>query len=107
MNTDAHEGSLPPAGAFVTLDSDRAVLSGVKTAERSDALVVRLYNPADAATKAVVGLGSGVGTIDSCSLVDFMERPLQGAKASVADGRATVEIPAHGISTLLIGITKR
>jgi len=107
VNTDAHDGALPPAGAFVTLDSDRAVMSGVKTAERSDALVVRLYNPADEETQAVVGLGSGIGAVRSCSQVDFLERPLSGAKASVADGRASVVIPPRGITTLLIEIAER
>lgn len=104
VNTDEHSGVLPPSGAFVTIESAGAVLSGMKKAERSDALVLRLYNPSDKETTAVVGLGERIGVVESAWLVDFMERPLGDGEVSLAGGRASLTIPPQGIVTLMVEV---
>ena len=42
--TSVHQGSLPPAGSFVTVEPDTVVVSAVKAAETGDGLIVRVYN---------------------------------------------------------------
>ena len=125
VNTDAHEGSLPPAGAFLTVESDRAVVSCVKEAEpgaaygaragyganagASGALVVRLYNPTGTAATAVIGASpeGPFGALASCRLVDLMERPVAGGEIPARGGRVTVAVPARGIVSVAFEIGSR
>ncbi len=106
VNTDAHEGTLPPAGTFVTVESDRAVVSGIKNAEAADRMIVRLYNPSGSSTTATVSLDSSVGTVSSATLVDLMERPLDGGEIQVRGGRASVPVDARGIATVMLEVAK-
>jgi len=41
--TGIHQGSLPSAGSFVTVEPDTVVVSAVKAAEMGDGLIVRVY----------------------------------------------------------------
>jgi alpha-mannosidase len=104
VNTDAHEGSLPPAGAFVTVESDRAVVSGIKNAEATDALVVRLYNPSGSSSTATVSLDPSVGIVSAATLVDLMERPLDGGEIQARSGRVSVPVDARAIVTVMLEV---
>ncbi|MCD6553960.1 MAG: hypothetical protein J7M16_08125 [Anaerolineae bacterium] len=42
--TGIHQGSLPSAGSFVTVEPDTVVVSAVKAAEMGDGLIVRVYD---------------------------------------------------------------
>ena len=106
VNTDAHEGVLPPAGSFVTVESDRAVVSGIKNAEASDSMVMRLYNPNGSSTTATVSLDPSVGTVSAARLVDLMERPLDGGEIQVKGGRVSVPVDARGIVTVMLEVKK-
>ena len=106
VNTDAHEGDLPPSGAFVTLESAHAVLSAVKEAERRDAMVVRLYNPSGSATTATIGLNPRMGTIAAARTVDLMERPDEDGDLPVHGGRVTVDVPARALVSVIAEVRK-
>jgi hypothetical protein len=45
--TGPHGGELPPEMSLLSLEPEALVLSAVKRAERSDALIVRVFNPTD------------------------------------------------------------
>ncbi len=104
VGTDAHPGSLPAARGFVEVLSQNVMLSAMKRAEDSDALVLRLYEMEGAATTARVVLdpsiiGEAAGVVET----DVLERPLAKSSARLDEGVVTVDIPAFGLATVMVG----
>jgi alpha-mannosidase len=103
VSTDAHPGNLPPAGRFASCTAKAVVLAGIKKAEDSDALVLRLYNTGAKAEEAGLRFDAAlVGTVTEAVEVDLMERPLAGSAVAVAAGRMTVKVPGKGIASVLV-----
>ena len=56
VQVEAHAGSLPPVHSFVTVQGDNVVLTAIKKAEDSNALILRLYEWAGKTAPLVLNL---------------------------------------------------
>ncbi|MBL8152634.1 MAG: hypothetical protein JNM70_00500 [Anaerolineae bacterium] len=96
LTVEAHPGRREPRERWLRVSGKNAVISAVKRAEDSEALMVRLYNPSDRATQAVLSLPV---RLRSAGLADLQEVET-GALAIQADGSVTVEIAPKKIVTV-------
>jgi alpha-mannosidase len=102
--TDLHEGSLPATRGFVSVDPPNVIVSGLKKAEDSDALIVRLYEVEGKQTRARVKLNRALAAAGSQAVeTDLLERPLENNSAKMEGDTLTVAIPAYGITTVKVG----
>ncbi len=97
-------GQLPSAARTLEILTPNIMLSGLKKAEDSDALIVRLYEMEGRATTARLWfdpalLPSGA----QAQVTDIMERPLSPNGARLEDGILHVDLPAHGMATVSLG----
>jgi mannosylglycerate hydrolase len=95
-------GTLPGQRSFLSVEGHNAILSAVKKAETSDDLIVRLYNPSSAPTRATIKLPFAARKVE---LADLDERPRIPASAEetpvlTADAQVQVLLPAGKIVTL-------
>ena len=106
--TDVHRGELPPVAAAVSqVRPGGVVLSAVKRAEDSDALVFRLHETAGRAAKATVALDPRLlGTAAEAVEVDLLERPLAQSTARATKAGFTVAVPAFGIASVMVSFAK-
>jgi len=104
VGTTVHGGVLPPEASLLAVDSESVMLSGLKKAEDSDALILRLYSFDGPDTTARVLISpslvpEGTPVVET----DLLEQPLDGSTARFSDGVLEVDIPAFGIATVRIG----
>jgi alpha-mannosidase len=83
--TDNHQGALPGAHSFVTVQADNVVLTAVKKAEKDDSVILRFYEWAGKESDVKIALPPGA---QSAVDADLMERsigdlPIQGDTVSV------------------------
>ena len=106
--TDVHRGELPAVAAAVSqVRPGGVVLSAVKRAEDSDALVFRLHETAGRAAKATVALDPRLlGTAAEAVEVDLLERPLDQSTARATKAGFTVAVPAFGIASVMVSFAK-
>jgi len=90
VTAETHEGSLPAAGSFVTVDPPNVILSVIKLAEDSDHLVARAYEIDGQKCTARVTL-TGLGVIRA-SLTNLLEKPLGPVKVQ-SDQTTTLSVP--------------
>jgi alpha-mannosidase len=69
---ESHGGELPATQSFVSIESKNLVLTAVKKAEDSDALILRFYEWAGSATESTIHVPPGA---TSATLTNLMERP--------------------------------
>lgn len=102
--TDSHAGDLPAAGlAGASVKQENVVLTCVKKAEDSDALIVRLIETDGKPTTANVTLDPTLlGKASSAVEVDFIERELTESSAKVTPGGFSVQLPASGIASVMV-----
>jgi alpha-mannosidase len=100
---DLHEGPLPPSNSFAEVLTPNVVLACLKRAEDSDAVIVRLYEVEGRAVTARVRLTDPVPRGARCTEVDMLEQPLARSTARMSGDTLEVEVPAHGIATVMIG----
>ena len=80
------------------------MLSGMKKAEDSDALIVRLYEMEGKATTARLKLDAALAPANAPAVeTDVLEEPLAKNTATMEDGVLSVELPAYGMVTVKIG----
>ena len=80
------------------------MLSGIKKAEDSDALIVRLYEIEGKQTRARVKIDHRLAAPGSEVVeTDLLERPLEASTAKMEGDTLTVTIPACGIATVKVG----
>jgi alpha-mannosidase len=106
INTDAHEGTLPDAGSFVSVSPGSVVLDAIKKAEDDDALVLRLYDPSGKTAQAKVTFDRLCGRVKSAVETDVLERPLKKGSAKVSGNAVTVRVPKRGIATVKVALGK-
>lgn len=103
MGADLHKGSLPLASTFVRVSPDAAILCGMKKAEDSHRLILRLFNPTDKRVTATLDLTGGVLTrVKNVEELDLLERPLKGGTARAKGSIVTVAIPPRGIASVAV-----
>ena len=83
--TNQHDGDRPKEFSFVAIDNADIALSAVKKAERSEALIVRVYNTTSDPIKGTLRFGQPMATWRP---VNLNEEPLAGKsrRRSAADG---------------------
>lgn len=99
VQTDQHDGPLPTTHSFIALEPPAVELSAVKKAEDRDALLVRVYNPTDAAQSASLTCGWNV---TGAQLVTLEELPVDGGTLPVTDKRVVFEVGPKKIVTLAL-----
>ncbi len=103
--TTAHGGSLPPENSLVEVLTHNAILSGLKQAEDSEALILRLYETAGRETEAEVRLSPALVPPDSPAVeTDLLEQPLAESSASMEGEVLKVTLPARGMVTVRVGV---
>lgn len=103
VSTDVHKGELPVSKGFVEVLTDNVMLSGLKKAQDSDAVIVRLYEMEGKDTEARVKLSDLVKPNAPAVEVDLMERTLKQSTARMEGDTLIVQIPAHGIASVAVG----
>ncbi|MGC2183952.1 MAG: glycoside hydrolase family 38 C-terminal domain-containing protein [Terriglobales bacterium] len=95
---EAHQGNLPSQHSFVGIAGDNVVLTALKKAEDSDALILRLYEWAGKTADVKISLPEGTST---ASLTDLMEKP-ESAKLSVANNQVTIPVHPYEIVSVRV-----
>jgi alpha-mannosidase len=104
VGTTLQKGTLPASRGFAQLLTPNVLLSGMKKAEDSDALVVRLYEMEGRATTARMRLDATLAPSDAPAVqTDLLERPLAESTARMHSGVLSVKLPAFGIVTVKVG----
>jgi alpha-mannosidase len=118
VNTDAHNGDLPRCASFAQIEPDNVILDAVKKAEANDALIFRFYESAgrdhkpkalvnEVNTTAKVMLNQDlVGRINQVLEVDLLERPLTHSTAKTDGYSFSVDVPARGITSVLVSFKR-
>jgi len=101
--TDRHEGEFPPSKGFLQVQSENVMVSGLKKAEKGDAIILRLYEMEGRQTKAQVQLDPALaGDNAHVSETDVLERPLERNTARYKQGVLTVDVEPFGLATVMI-----
>jgi alpha-mannosidase len=101
---DVHPGKLSPIWSFLTVAPGSLVVSAVKRAEAENALVVRIYNPAE---QAVTGVARLLFTFAGVRLANLNEEELPQGEAQahelalLEDNGVRVHVRGGEIITLL------
>jgi len=102
--TDLHEGPRPASHGFAALETPNVMLSGLKKAEDSEALIVRLYEIEGRETEARLRLDRALAAPDSPAVeTDLLEQPLEESTARMEGDTLAVTIPPFGIATVRVG----
>lgn len=97
LQVEPHAGTLPAEHSFVGIDADNVVLTAIKKAEDSNALILRFYEWAGKDANVGIRLPKGV---TAATLTNLMERP-EGKPLQVVNGdRITVPAGPYDIVTV-------
>jgi len=104
VGTDVHCGDLPAAGAAsAEVSPANVVLTSLKKAEDSDAVILRLLETAGEVTRTTVKLDAALlGKPAAAQEVDLLERPVAEPSAKVSGQSVSVEVPALGIASVKV-----
>jgi alpha-mannosidase len=102
--TDEHPGALPASQAGAEILTRNVMLSGLKQAEDSAALIVRLYEMEGRATTAQIRLAPALAAADAPAVeTDLNEQPLTANTATMRGGVLSVQLPPFGTATVRVG----
>jgi alpha-mannosidase len=90
MQVEAHVGGLPAVSSLVGVDGENVVLTTIKKAEDSNALIFRFYEWAGKEGEVVLHVPPGATT---AKLTNLMEQP-EGSTLTVEGGN-TIHVPTH------------
>ncbi len=99
MQVEQHEGALPPSHSFVSVSPANVILTAVKKAEGSNALLFRVYE--SAGRQSTVTLRVPQNAI-SATATDLMERPVSGSAVSLNGNQISFEIHPWEIQTIQV-----
>jgi alpha-mannosidase len=104
VNTDVHQGELPPKlAAGVACGQANVIVTQIKKAEDDDALIFRLQETAGRATTATVELARELfGAVKAAEEVDFLERPIPRGRAKASKRGFSVAIAANAIASVRV-----
>lgn len=97
IQTEKHEGELPSSYSFVQVGAENVVLTALKKAEDSDALVLRFYEWEGKESDVALHLPAGAR---SASETDLMER--SAADIPIKSGTVTVHTKPYEIKTVKV-----
>ena len=104
VGTTVHDGELPADGSSLEILTPNVMLSGIKKAEGSDALVIRVYEFEGKDTEAQIRVSPILAAADSAAIeVCILEQRCAEDTASMSDDIVTVKVPAYGVATIMVG----
>ncbi|MBN1351650.1 hypothetical protein JXJ21_19705 [candidate division KSB1 bacterium] len=89
------QGNLPPAMQFINIEPEDLVLSAIKKSDRSEGLIVRVFNPTE---KTISGTISFWKPIQKANLVNLNEVPVK--EAEVQENKVKIIAPKKKIVTV-------
>lgn len=98
--TGIHKGDLPMSDSFVRVGPENVLVTALKKAERSNAIVVRLHNTTPDAVEADVTLGR---KFKSAALTNLNEEPT-GGKLEVQGSTVKFQMPGFRVQTVLFAL---
>ena len=101
MQVAAHEGALPKEQSFVSVENPNVVLTAIKKAEDSNALIVRMVEWAGQGGEVKLHLPSGATT---ATVTNLMEKP-EGSPLTFSGNTLTAPIKPYEILTLQVNYT--
>ena len=101
MQVAEHEGTLKPEHSFASVSSSNVVVTAIKKAEDSNALVFRFYEWAGTPGNVTLTVPAGA---TSASLTNLMETP-EGASLPVTRDQVTVPVTPFQIQTVRVDYT--
>lgn len=97
-------GRLPADNCWAEILTRNVMLSALKPAENSQALIVRLYEMEGRATLARLRLSPSLASPKARAVAtDLLERPLAINTARLRNGTLEVKLPAFGTTTVRLG----
>jgi len=90
-------GSRPERACFIKIFPDNVVLSGIKLAEDSDDIILRIYDATGEGAKAEISFGFN---LSGAKEVDLMEKEI--SKASLQGGILRLDLRPNDIRSILI-----
>jgi alpha-mannosidase len=99
MQVERHPGTLPASHSFISLSPANVILTAVKKAEDTNALIFRFYESAGQRTEASLHVPSGGS---SATEVNLMEHPETGDKVSLSSDNLTFTIHPYEIQTIQV-----
>jgi alpha-mannosidase len=103
FQVEAHEGSLPGQHSFLGITGDNVVLTALKKAEDSDALLLRLYEWAGTGAEVRLSLPEGAS---GAWLTNLMEKP-EGEQLSLSNHHVTILAHPYEIVSLRLEFARR
>jgi alpha-mannosidase len=103
MQAEAHTGPMPPEHSFVTVDSGNVVLTAMKKAEDSDALVFHMYEWAGKNGSVTVTVPPGATGAVETNLLES----LQGSALPIEHDRVTVPVHPYEIVAVKVAYSSR
>jgi len=100
--TAAHQGSLDPEHSFVTVSSDRVVVTAVKKAEEDDAMIFRFYDWDGNSGNIRIQLPLGAISASEVNLMERSPKPLP-----IENGTVTIPTKPYEIKTLRVEFATR
>jgi alpha-mannosidase len=102
IGTNIHQGRLPHTiGAGVACEQSGVLVTQIKRAEDSDALIVRLQETTGTATKVTIPVSAEIfGRLKSAVEADLLERDSRSSTAKVRGSAIEVTVPGFGIATV-------
>jgi len=98
IQVDAHAGAMPPEFSFVTVSADNVVLSAMKKAEDTDALIFHMYEWAGKEGTVELKVPHGAtGAIET----DLMEQP-EGKALTIDNDHISVAVHPFEILALRV-----
>jgi alpha-mannosidase len=100
---DLHPGRLQPAGsALASVSPADVVVGAVKRAEGDGSIVFRLLETAGRASTARLELAPLLGAPTAAQEIDLLERPVPKGTGRLASGTVSVDVPAHGVTSVRV-----
>jgi alpha-mannosidase len=104
MQVQEHEGKWPPQRPLVTVEPENVVLTAVKKAEDSDALILRFYEWAGKNSEVRISVPAGAS---AATLTNLMEQPEGSPLRVTASGQFTVPIHPYEIQSVRVNYPQR
>ncbi len=98
MQVAPHAGDLKPEHSFLAVDSDHVVVTAMKKAEDSDALIVRFYEWAGKGGSVTLTVPPGA---TGATVANLMEKT-EGAPLAVSGDKVSVDVTPFQIQTVRI-----
>ena len=103
IGTDVHRGKLPQSYKMIEIFTENVVVSGIKKAEKGDAIIFRLFETEGQSRDVKISLSEKIfGKMKSAIIVDLMERPSKDVKVELKNGYVKFPVKKYNIVSLKI-----